>query len=154
MNLQIPRDNYTNRRKCSTIIVCICLLFCCCQKKAARTNLNLSSDSLYVNNANRPIVKFEKSTYNFGTVISGTTVRHKFRVSNTGPTPLLIKTAVATCGCTVAHIPTNPILPGESDVIDVVFSTKAKWGIQRKVITVFSNARTSRHMLALVGNVK
>ena len=101
---------------------------------------------------NAPMIKFEKTTYDFGTIKKGADGTYEFKFTNTGKTPLTISDAVASCNCTVPSKPTKPIMPGKTGVIKVKYDTK-KIGVFNKDITVTSNAKTSTVVLTIKGNV-
>ena len=61
-----------------------------------------------------------------------------FVFKNTGDAPLIITNVQSTCGCTVPTKPKGPILPGQTDKIDVKYNMNP--GPIRKTITVESNA--------------
>ena len=94
------------------------------------------------------------SVYDFGTVEEGKLVEYSFKFKNTGSKPLVVQDAHASCGCTVPEKPEQPIKPGETGVIKVVFNTKGKSDHQEKVITVNSNARPEFGNLKIVGTVQ
>jgi hypothetical protein len=100
-------------------------------------------------------VQLIDSVYDFGTVTDGQLVEHSFSFRNTGTMPLVVQDAHASCGCTVPEKPQQPIKPGETGVIKVVFNTKGKGGgHQEKTITVNSNARPEFGDLKIVGTVQ
>ena len=84
-------------------------------------------------------IEFTEEVYEFGEVTAGEKVTHTFKFKNTGKVPLIISTAKASCGCTVAATPKEPIPPGESDEIQVVFNTTGKSGQQTKYVDVVAN---------------
>jgi len=94
------------------------------------------------------------SLHHFGTVKEGTPVEYSFKFKNTGSKPLVITDAHASCGCTVPEKPEQPIRPGETGVIKVVFNSKGRNGHQEKTITVNSNARPEFGALILTGEVE
>lgn len=117
------------------------------QKKQLKENIEIAlKDST--------TVQLLDSVYDFGTVNEGALVQHSFRFKNTGTSPLVVQEAHATCGCTIPEKPEQPIKPGETGVIKVVFNTKGKRDHQEKVITVNSNARPEFGELKIVGTVK
>jgi hypothetical protein len=61
-----------------------------------------------------------------------------FYFKNTGDAPLLISNVQSTCGCTVPSFPKTPILPGQTNQIDIKYNMSL--GHIRKTITVESNA--------------
>ena len=90
-------------------------------------------------------IVFADPVYDFGNVKeNGGIVSHGFVVKNTGKSPLIIKSARASCGCTVPEIPKEPIKPGESAVLKVSYDPKGRPGEFEKNIQVKSNAKDSR----------
>ncbi len=113
-------------------------------------------------NSGHPAAEIKDSTtvmvldtlYNFGTIKEGEKVEYSFRFKNTGTKPLIISEASASCGCTVPEKPQEPIKPGETSFIKVVFNSKGKVGENEKAINVSSNAYPSFPILKLKGTVK
>jgi archaellum component FlaG (FlaF/FlaG flagellin family) len=98
-------------------------------------------------------VQIIDTTYNFGKVTEGEKVTYSFRFKNVGKKPLVITKTTASCGCTVPEKPEQPILPGESGFIKVVFNSDHKVGHNEKSITVMSNANPAFPPLLLIGEV-
>ncbi len=98
-------------------------------------------------------VQLIDSAYNFGTVTDGEKVEYSYRFRNTGKKPLIIASAIASCGCTVPEKPEEPIRPGETGFLKVVFNSKGRVGEVHKTITVTSNAYPKFPELQLTGNV-
>jgi Protein of unknown function (DUF1573) len=103
---------------------------------------------------NTTAVQMIDSVYNFGTVADGEKVAFSFRFKNAGTNPLVVFDASATCGCTIPEKPEQPILPGETGFIKVIFNSSGKKGHNEKVINVTSNARPLFPPLKLTGEVK
>ena len=99
-------------------------------------------------------VQMIDSTYNFGTVNDGEKVEYSYRFRNTGKKSLIVSSAVASCGCTVPEKPEEPIKPGETGFLKVVFNSKGRVGPVHKEITVTSNAYPKFPVLQLTGEVK
>ena len=91
---------------------------------------------------NKPEISFEKTVIDYGTVNKGDNGVREFVFKNTGNAPLIISNVKSTCGCTIPKKPEKPILPGESEKIQVKYDTK-RVGFIRKSITVTSNAASS-----------
>ena len=103
---------------------------------------------------NGPVMKFDTESFDFGKIPSGDKVTYNFKFTNTGKSPLIIKDAVASCGCTVPEwSPKTPIMPGNKGVIHVVFNSTGKEGLQDKLITITSNTNPPQNMVHLVGEV-
>lgn len=100
-----------------------------------------------------PVIKFDKTVFNFGTVNEGDVVETKFVLTNTGKTDLIIANAQPSCGCTVPVWPREAIKPGESSEILVKFNTAGKPNRQSKTITLTTNTATGREVLTLKGSV-
>jgi len=90
--------------------------------------------------ANGPVLSFEKTAHDFGTISQGDVVEEVFSFTNTGNEPLIITDARGTCGCTTPKWPHEPILPGAKGQITVGFNSAGKSGRQDKVVTITSNA--------------
>jgi len=91
--------------------------------------------------ASGPIISWEKSVHDFGDVPSGDKVEYTFRFKNTGSQALIITNVQVTCGCTTPKgWARDPIAPGETSEITIAFNSLGKFGLQKKVVTVISNA--------------
>ncbi|PCH68912.1 MAG: hypothetical protein COC01_02675 [Bacteroidetes bacterium] len=104
-------------------------------------------------NTNAPDFKFEKETYDFGTITEGDKINFEYKFTNIGKEPLIITRVKGSCGCTIPQWPKEPIKGGEDGTIKIVFNSKGKVGKQRKTVTVNSNANTPAKRLFLVGTV-
>ena len=98
-------------------------------------------------------MKFEKETHDFGKIKTGEKVTYEFKFTNTGKSPLIIKDAVASCGCTKPEWPKTPIKPGESAAIKVTFNSLGKMGLQDKQITITANTNPAQSLVHLIGEV-
>ncbi len=99
-------------------------------------------------------IEFEETTYDFGTIKQGEKASHVFKFRNTGNEPLIISNAKATCGCTVPHWPKDPIAPGETGEIEVVFNSKGKSNKQNKKVTITANTNPPQSFVYLTGFVE
>lgn len=100
-----------------------------------------------------PKIEFDKKEYNFGDIIQGDTIMHSFVFTNTGSEPLILNNVVTTCGCTATQWPKTPLNAGESAKIQVVFNSTGRFGMQRKIIRIRSNAMEPEVRVYLSGNV-
>ncbi len=96
-----------------------------------------------------PVMSFEKSEYDFGTIEQGTPKETIFKFTNTGDAPLIITDAKSSCGCTVPEYPKNtPIAPGESGEMLVRFNGSGQNQIT-KTITVTANTAKGSEILKI-----
>lgn len=87
-----------------------------------------------------PKIKFIHDKIDFGTIKEDAIVEKIFEFTNTGSADLVITGATGSCGCTIPTFPIFPIAPGEKGSIIVKFTAKNKFGPQKPIISVTSNA--------------
>ncbi|MEP7229056.1 MAG: DUF1573 domain-containing protein [Ginsengibacter sp.] len=135
------------------VIFLICVLVSCDIR-----NTKNKGDVLAANTSQQftdsTTVQMIDSAYNFGKVTDGALVEYSYRFKNTGKNPLIVSSAVASCGCTVPEKPEEPIKPGETGFLKVVFNSKGRVGPVHKDITVTSNAYPKFPVLQLTGEVE
>lgn len=101
-----------------------------------------------------PQITFDEETYLFEKIIEGTVLKHSFKFTNTGNSPLVISAVEPTCGCTVAKDwPKKPVLPGESGQINVEFDSKDRVGAVIKTISIIANTAPSKTIISYKGEV-
>ena len=72
-------------------------------------------------------IKFEKTTYDFGTFSESTPVQKcTFTFTNVGDAPLIIHQAIASCGCTIPQYTKKPVAPGEKGTLSVTYNGKGR----------------------------
>ena len=86
-----------------------------------------------------PVIEFNTTDHDFGTVGEGQKVSYTYTVKNTGQAPLIIQNAQPSCGCTVPDWTKSPIPVGGTGFVKAEFDTHGKAGIQNKTITVTAN---------------
>lgn len=89
----------------------------------------------------KPEMSFVTKEHDFGRIKQGEKVRHNFKFTNTGKSPLVIASVQASCGCTTPNYPKTPVAPGTSGEITVEFDSSGKSGSQMKTVTINSNAK-------------
>ena len=110
--------------------------------------LNLSQ----AQESTEPIIEFDSISINYGRILKGSDGLKVFKFKNTGNEPLMITRVASSCGCTVPKKPEQPIMPGETGEIEVLYDTK-KLGRISKSIYVMSNASDPRITLKIKGEV-
>jgi len=134
-------------------IVAGLLMTACNSNPGTHAAAATTADAGNTSATNAPVVKFEKETHDFGKIKAGDKVTYAFKFTNTGKSPLIIKDAVATCGCTKPEWPNTPIKPGEEGEIKVTFNSVGKMGLQDKQITITANTNPAQSMVHLIGEV-
>lgn len=81
------------------------------------------------------VVKFKELAYDFGKIKQGTPVSHEFAFTNISTSPVIIESAVPSCGCTTPVKPEGAIAKGKDDKITAGFNA-ANVGPFNKSITI------------------
>jgi hypothetical protein len=97
--------------------------------------------------ARKPTLDFVDTLHNFGTIHPKEIVQYDFVFTNNGKTPLIINSAIGSCGCTVPSFPHEPIPPGKTDTMKVTFNSAGKTGHQEKAVTIHANTIRGVQML-------
>jgi hypothetical protein len=99
-------------------------------------------------------IKFADMTHDFGSIQQDTKNTKIFKFTNTGSEPLIIEAAKGSCGCTVPKFPKEPILPGQSGDIEVVYSPGKQQGAQNKTVTITANTDPINTVINITANVE
>lgn len=126
------------------------MLMVACNNQSGST---ASNDTSATSPADKPVMKFEKETHDFGKIKDGEKITYEYKFTNTGKSPLIITDAKASCGCTIPEWPKEPIKPGESSKIKVTFNSAGKVGLQDKQILVTANTNPAQNIVHLIGEV-
>jgi hypothetical protein len=81
------------------------------------------------------VVKFKELSYDFGKIKQGSPVTHDFAFTNISNSPVIIESAVPSCGCTTPVKPEGAIPQGKDNKIQAGFNA-ANVGPFNKSITV------------------
>ena len=95
---------------------------------------------------------FDKTTYDFGTLLWKTPAKATFTVTNEGDKPLVISNVTTSCGCAVADWTKQPIAPGKSGTVTSTYDAKALGHFQKSV-GIYCNASDRPIYLAIKGEV-
>ena len=106
----------------------------------------------YLSNTVGSMFLWESTTHDFGTIIQSEPVEHEFSFTNNGDLPLIIASAKASCGCTVADYTKEAIAPGQQGVVTARYNA-AKAGAFTKTVTVTANTDIEAVVLTLKGEV-
>jgi hypothetical protein len=129
--------------------ICILMAGCDVRKKDKQAGIPVKKE------INDPTtIQVIDSIYDFGKVTEGEIVEYSYRFKNTGSNPLVISEQPrASCGCTIAERPEEPIMPGDTGFIKVKFNSDHRPGEAHKTVTVSSNANPPFPELLLKGDV-
>lgn len=97
--------------------------------------LVLAYTSIFAQQRVDGVVKFEKSSFDFGKIKRGKPVTCDFSFQNISSKPIAILQVQTSCGCTTPHYPQVPIMPSKSDKINVGYDANTV-GVFRKTIFV------------------
>jgi hypothetical protein len=100
-----------------------------------------------------PVMAFDKTEHDFGTITEGDKPSYTFNFKNTGASDLIISNAVGSCGCTVPEYPKAPVKPGESAKMKVSFNSAGKNGRQQKTVTVTANTASGKEIITIKANI-
>ncbi|HTN19470.1 MAG TPA: DUF1573 domain-containing protein [Pelobium sp.] len=124
-----------------------------CNNSNLKNQATVDSAAVNIDPASAPVIKFEKDSYEFGKIKQGEKVTYDFKFVNTGKSPLIIKDAHATCGCTVPEVSKDPIPAGATGNVKVTFDSAGKEGLQDKVVTIVANTVPENTQVHLIGEV-
>lgn len=81
------------------------------------------------------VIKFKELAFDFGKIKQGTPVKHDFVFTNISSSPVIIESAVPSCGCTTPFKPEGAIPQGKEDKITAEYNA-ASVGTFNKTITI------------------
>ena len=84
-------------------------------------------------------LQVKNAKVNFGFAKRGDVIRNNYDVCNTGTTPLVITEAEVSCSCTSVEFSRQPLLPGQSMTLTVIFNTASVYGRQDRSVYLKSN---------------
>tara|TARA_R110002050_G_scaffold80768_1_gene172716 strand:- start:24040 stop:24585 length:546 start_codon:yes stop_codon:yes gene_type:complete len=103
---------------------------------------------------NPTTMSFEEMSHDFGNIDQDSENKYTFKFTNTGDKPLIIETATGSCGCTIPEFPREPIAPGATSEIKVVYKPGKQKGLQNKTVTVIANTQPKDTRLNITANVQ
>lgn len=95
----------------------------------------------------------EKPVHKFPKTYEGVVLEHRFLIENRGNAPLIISDYSVACTCTKAILPKEPILPGGTFELKVIFDTKGKYYFQDRLIKLQTNTKSGEETLRFKVNV-
>lgn len=104
-------------------------------KKFLLASALLLSFGVFAQSKADDFIKVNKETHDFGKVKHNAPATYEFEITNTSDKPVVIANATSSCGCTVPEKPKEPILPGKTAKVKVVYNS-ATIGTINKDITI------------------
>jgi len=106
-------------------------------------------------NGTGPRSEFASTSYEFGRVLVGETVRHDFTFTNTGDAVLEVSGVYPKCGCTIAGAWTREVQPGGVGVIPLQFNSSHFGGmtVDKEAVVMSTDKREQALTLHLKGTV-
>ncbi|MBN1251827.1 MAG: DUF1573 domain-containing protein [Bacteroidales bacterium] len=101
-----------------------------------------------------PQISFVETDFDFGDILIGEIVSHKFKYRNTGTGKLEIKETIANCGCSKVKVGNNPILAGQESYIEITFDSRGFHGLQIKKVEIITNISKQPVNLIISANVE
>jgi hypothetical protein len=98
-------------------------------------------------------IAFIEDSHDFGTVQQDSENKKVFTFTNEGNEPLIIEKAKGSCGCTVPTYPKEPIPPGGTGEIEVVYKPGKQKNKQTKNVTITANTTPVNTVLTITANV-
>ena len=141
-----------------TVLASTTLLYSCGSNDATASNQADTTSTIATASTNdvastTSIQWIDSLHQELGKVKEGGVVEVSWKFKNTGSKPLVISNVNASCGCTVADKPEQPIAPGAEGVISAKFDSKGRDGAQRKDVYVTANTENSNHQLSFAVEV-
>lgn len=104
----------------------------------------------------QPKLAIDKPEIDLGVVWRGTVKKATFTIKNIGSEPLKILQMVPSCGCTTIKRPKDTLAPGESDNVEVEFSSATFRGrVESKRVDIMTNDPTAEYAtVKLVADVR
>ncbi|MFM2049114.1 MAG: hypothetical protein RI955_1662 [Bacteroidota bacterium] len=148
------------------LFVFVALLNSSCGNKKNEDRKGLLSASELVNNPIEadgtfsgdtsllPKIHFYETEFDFGNkIMEGEVVQHIFKFKNTGKSPLIIRSAETSCGCTASEFSKEPIAPNTDGLVKVTYNSNGRPGDFQKTVIVIANTIPNEIKLLIIGDV-
>lgn len=112
------------------------------EKKIAELESKIKKESVQ-----KPVMSFETTTHDFGTINEGDPAEYTYTFKNTGSAPLIISEVKPSCGCTIPDYSKDPVNVGESGFVKVTFDSNNKKDKVNKTVTVTANTEPKQLQL-------
>ena len=139
--------------KTTVLLLALTLLTACLSQNGSETgNIDFDTDKA-LSVEGQSLIVFDTLEHDFGTIIEGEKLMCYFTYRNNGDAQLLLTSVKASCGCTTPDWSNEPLGPGKSEELKILFDASGRKGKQHKQITVHSNGGTEAVYLTIKANV-
>ena len=107
-----------------------------------------------IDNKPKTTMNFANFDHDFGNIQQDSENKYVFKFTNTGKEPLIIDNAKGSCGCTVPNYPKEPIAPGATGEIEVIYKPGKQKDQQNKTVTVTANTEPTNTILKIKAMVE
>lgn len=113
----------------------------------------ISEDKLSKPSGPKTTMTFNEYEHDFGSIAQNSEHKYVYSFTNTGKEPLVISNAKGSCGCTVPRWPKEPIAPGGTGEIEIIYKPGKQKNKQSKTITITANTEPTNTLLKVKANV-
>lgn len=100
-----------------------------------------------------PMIEFDATEYDFGSIKQGDKVEHIFKFTNTGKNDLRVIEVKPSCGCTAPEWTKTPVKKGQSGEIKIIFNSDGKSGDVHKSVALLTNTMKGNEVLTFKANI-
>jgi hypothetical protein len=91
----------------------------------------------------KTVPEWKQTKHDFGEIEYNKPVKAEFIFKNPTLDPILVSSVKASCGCTVADYPKNPVKPGESAKVTVTYNARNVGRFKKSVRVDFNKTGTT-----------
>lgn len=100
-----------------------------------------------------PHITLAHEVVDFGAIAYGSDGRCSFPFTNTGDAPLIIQSFQSSCGCLVPYWDREPVLPGASGKVSLLYDTRRAGRFRKSATLVTNDPERPRIVLSIRGEV-
>jgi len=145
-------------RKSVAMLALASLVLASCKKENAALTIDdataKKAEIAHADSGKVPVIKFESTDHDFGNIKAGDKVNYTYKFTNAGTSDLIISDAKASCGCTVPNYTKEPVKPGGTGEVSVVFDSTGKSGSVTKTVTLTLNTEKGNETLNFKANIE
>lgn len=145
-------------RKSVAMLAIASLALASCKKENAALTIDdataKKAEMAHAESGKVPVIKFDNASHDFGNIKAGKKVNYTYKFTNAGTGDLIISDAKASCGCTVPNYTKEPVKPGGTGEVSVVFDSTGKSGAVSKTVTLTLNTEKGTETVDFKANIE